>query len=258
MLAVISVIVVLMLSLLITRIATIALTLTGLSRESAKFQARSAFTGVGFTTDEAEKVVNHPLRRRVLLLLMLLGNAGIVTAVSSIILTFVGADNSGNWFWRLFWLVFGLATLWTLATSEWVDRRLSPVISWLLKRWSSLDVRDYARVLHLAGDYGIIEMEVEPQDWLAHKSLAELDLSHEGVLVLGVQRSSKYIGAPKGHTRILPNDTLILYGRSPVLADLDLRRDNSEGDQAHQHRKEEQERVVEEETQVSQPAEKAT
>jgi uncharacterized protein with PhoU and TrkA domain len=128
----------------------------------------------------------------------------------------------------------------------------------LLKRWSSLDVRDYARVLHLAGDYGIIEMEVEPQDWLAHKSLAELDLSHEGVLVLGVQRSSKYIGAPKGHTRILPNDTLILYGRSPVLADLDLRRDNREGDQAHQHRKEEQERVVHEETQVSQPAEETT
>jgi Trk-type K+ transport system membrane component len=44
------------LSLIITRVATMALMLTGLSRESARFQSRSAFTGVGFTTTEAESL----------------------------------------------------------------------------------------------------------------------------------------------------------------------------------------------------------
>lgn len=44
----------------ITRIATIALTHTGLSRQTARFQARSAFTVVGYTTSESEKLVNHP------------------------------------------------------------------------------------------------------------------------------------------------------------------------------------------------------
>jgi len=78
MIAIISLLMVLVFSLLITRIATIALTYTGLSRQSAKFQARSAFTEVGFTTSESEKVVNHPVRRRILLLMMLIGNAGIV------------------------------------------------------------------------------------------------------------------------------------------------------------------------------------
>jgi zinc protease len=56
---------VLVISLLITRIATIALTYTGLSRQAAKFQARSAFTGVGFTTSESEKVVMEERRLRV-------------------------------------------------------------------------------------------------------------------------------------------------------------------------------------------------
>jgi len=51
MLAIGTVLAALLLSLLITRIATIALSVTGLSRETARFQARSAFTGVGFTTD---------------------------------------------------------------------------------------------------------------------------------------------------------------------------------------------------------------
>jgi hypothetical protein len=47
MLAIISLLVVLTVSILITRIATVALTRIGLSREAACFQARSAFTGVG-------------------------------------------------------------------------------------------------------------------------------------------------------------------------------------------------------------------
>ena len=55
------------LSLFITRLATIALTYTGLSREAARFQARSAFTGTGFTTSEAERVVDHPVRRRIIM-----------------------------------------------------------------------------------------------------------------------------------------------------------------------------------------------
>lgn len=64
MLSIVSLLLILTLSILITRIATVALTHTGLSREAARFQARSAFTDVGFTTSESEKVVNHPERRR--------------------------------------------------------------------------------------------------------------------------------------------------------------------------------------------------
>ena len=52
--AAVSVLVVLLVSLLIARVGTVALTVTGMSREAARFQARSAFFGVGFTTGEAE------------------------------------------------------------------------------------------------------------------------------------------------------------------------------------------------------------
>src|SRR5204863_1437497 len=74
-------------SLLITRVGTTALVHTGLSREVARFQARSAFFGVGFTTSESESVVNHPVRRRIVLWLVLLGNAGIVTVLASVVLS---------------------------------------------------------------------------------------------------------------------------------------------------------------------------
>ena len=69
MIAVLTLVVVVLLSLVITRMATVALTLTGMSSEAARFQARSALTGAGFTTSESEAVVNHPVRRRIVLFL---------------------------------------------------------------------------------------------------------------------------------------------------------------------------------------------
>jgi len=61
MIAIISLLLVVLLSIIVTRVASIALTHTGISREAARFQARSAFTGSGFTTNESEMVVNHPI-----------------------------------------------------------------------------------------------------------------------------------------------------------------------------------------------------
>ncbi|MEA2184166.1 MAG: hypothetical protein QOF69_3351, partial [Solirubrobacteraceae bacterium] len=65
-----SVLVVVLLTLVVTRVATVILISTGMSRESARFQARSALSGAGFTTRESETVVEHPVRRRVISVLM--------------------------------------------------------------------------------------------------------------------------------------------------------------------------------------------
>ena len=133
MIAILSLLFVVVISLLIVRIATVALTLTGLSKELARFQARSAFTGSGFTTKESEQVMQHPVRRRIIMLLMLLGNAGIVTVISSLFLSLT-SDSGGNdvtdqlWF-RIVVLLSGLAGLAFLAYSSWLDQKMSRLIS---------------------------------------------------------------------------------------------------------------------------------
>lgn len=91
MLAIVSLLAIVTLSVVITRVATVMLTATGLSRDIARFQARSAFSGAGFTTNESESVVNHPVRRRIVLQLMLLGAAGVVTSLTSLLLSFTDA-----------------------------------------------------------------------------------------------------------------------------------------------------------------------
>ncbi len=165
MLAVVSLLAVVTIGLTITRVATIVLTTTGLSRDVARFQARSAFTGVGFTTTEAESVVNHPVRRRVIMWLVLVGNAGIVTTVTSLLLSFNDATG-GQTLLRTAVIVLGLFGLWLLAGSRVVDRAVHRATEWALRRYTKLELRDYDQLLHVTEDYAVIELEVRAGDWL--------------------------------------------------------------------------------------------
>ncbi len=246
MFGVISLVMVVVVSMLVTRIATIALTHTGLSRESARFQARSALTGAGFTTNESEKVVNHPVRRRIVMLLMLVGNAGIVTGIGSLMLTFMHQGQQGWWAFsiKVALLAVSLGCLWLLASSAWVDRHLSVLIERGLQRYTRLNVRDYESLMQLAGDYRLVELAISEQDWLAGMRLSEADIRGEGLLVLAVKRANgEFVGVPHGDTEIGAHDNLVLYGHLDAIKALDKRRRTGFAKQSHveatiRHRKE--------------------
>jgi len=232
MIQVLSLLLVLLLSLLITRVATVALTLTGLSKQSARFQARSALTGAGYTTTESEQIVNHPVRRRIVMWLMLLGNGGLVIVASLVILTFT-SDNSVQWTDVVF-LSLGAGVLWFLAVSQWVDKWLTRVIEYMLSHSTDIDIRDYAGLLRLRGEYKIVEMSIREADWLAERDLVQLGLSREGALVLGINRQDGHFrGAPRADTQLKPGDTVLLYGSEDSLAALDQRRRGAAGNREH-------------------------
>ncbi len=234
MIAIVSLLFVLVVSLIITRVASLALTHTGLSRQAATFQARSAFTGVGFTTSESEKVVNHPVRRRILLLLMLVGNAGVVTAIATLLIGFIRVEGGAPVWMRAVVLAGGLALLLLIAMSKRMDHLLSRVVLWALKRFTSLNVRDYAALLHLSGEYAIGEIYVQEGDWMASRTLRSLKLAGEGVVVLSVTRADgTFVGAPKPETELRAGDMLVVYGRTPRIQALDERRRGTGGELAH-------------------------
>jgi hypothetical protein len=187
---------------------------------------------VGFTTSEAEDVVAHPVRRRIVGGLMIVGSAGLVTAVSSLILSFGGAHNEQKLI-RGFILVAGLTVLWLISRSAWVDRRLSSLIGRIL-RWRGYDVRDYGRLLALQRDWAVSELVVEEDDWIAGRTLGQLRLRDEDIDVLGIQKpNGEYIGVPHGDRRLDAGDVLVLYATEERLEELDVRKRGREGDEAH-------------------------
>jgi hypothetical protein len=250
MAAAISLIIIVFLTITINRIATIALSHTGLSTDAAKFQARSAFTGSGFTTTETEAVMGHPVRRRIIFALMLMGNAGLVTAASTLVLAFALPKTTSSLFISIGIIIGGIALLTWFTKSKLVDRIISKIIDRVLRRYTDLDLRDYVAVLHLTGDYQITNLSIEEEDWISNKMLKESDLSHEGIVVLGIQRKNgPYIGSPSADTEIHAEDVLTVYGKAASFKELDSRRKGRRGDQEHKKAVLEHERDQEKEQQ---------
>lgn len=228
------------LSIISVRVSAKALVLTGLSEEVARFQARSIFTGTGYSTEEAESVMQHPLRRRIAMMMMLAQNAGLVTVVSMFVLSFVDAGGLAVTLQRGLILVGGLATLAVLARSKWVER----AIEWGLDRFTDLAVKDYYHMLNLEEDFTISRHRMSEGSWLADKTLEGMDLPGEGVMVLSILRTGE--AAPGGTYRVYPGDELTLYGEASGLEELSGRLGDASGDEAHETAKERHRRRTEE------------
>jgi len=220
--AAISLLIIVSLSFLIVRIGTIALTMTGLSEDIASFQSLSAFSGVGFTTDEAETVLVTAARRRIVKMLIRLGSVGVVTAISSLFLSLT--DSAGAISVRLAVIIAGLILLVLLSRNQWFQRILTPLIRKLLQRTGAVHVHDYASLLRMREGYGVSEVEVTTGSWLAGGTLRQLRPRAEGVTVLGIIRNDgQYIGAPQPDEPFEPGDRLILYGQTDRLREISAR-----------------------------------
>ncbi len=221
------------LSLFISKLAAIALMHTGLSAQASQFQARSAFTGTGFTTREAESIVRHPVRRRIIMWLMVVRSAGLVTIVISLFLSFLGPGELGR-IGIFAALVSGLAGIYLISRSHLVDRLVHRFVRWALEHWTELNVQDYASLLNLSGKYAVLEIRISEESWFSGKTVGQCFLEREGVKLLGITRKDgTYLGVPGPDTEFLPQDTLVLYGRHKTLRKLDSRPGGTEGEAEH-------------------------
>ena len=241
MIAILTLIFVIAFSMLISKIATIALMHTGMSRERARFQSRSAFTGAGFTTSESEVVVKHPVRRKIIMILILLGNAGIVTAISSLILGFVGGGTSTAYLRNFSLLFAGIGLLYLSTRSKRLDQLLERVINRAISRHTDLRPQKFETLMTVMEDYEVTEVSAKDNDWLQDSTLADLKLTDEGILVLGIIREDIYIGVPRGRYKIKEGDKLIVYGKADQISDLCRRYDKLQGKVEHEESVEEHE-----------------
>lgn len=219
MVAVFSLLIIITLSVIAVRIGGIALELTGVSPEIASFQAQSAFSGAGFTTQESEAIVTHPVRRRIVRVLILFGSAGITTSIATLVLTFVG-QTGRNALARGGALLLGVAIIFLFARSKYIYNVMKRIISRALERWTSLRIFDYEQLLGFGSGYNISRIAVRKDSFLSNKKLSQLRLDREGVLVLAIYRKmgrkEEFIGAPAGETEIKTGDVLICYSRKDV------------------------------------------
>ncbi len=218
MIAALTLFTVLTISILVSRTGAVALRLTGLPEQVARFQARSAFTGAGFTTSESEAIVNHPVRRRIVSQLMIVGNLGLVSVMATVIVSLVGSSGpEGALLLQLLWLAAVLLVLWFLVLNPFADRIMCNIIGRLLAKTEGFGGRKPARLLQLPAGHGVMQFLVHTESGLAGRQLREL--VSNGVVVLGLQHEDgTYINLPHDGEEVRPADEIFFYGPDQVLA----------------------------------------
>lgn len=205
-----------LISFLFVRAASIALMMTGLDKNKARFQALSAFTGTGFTTKEAESVVNHPQRRKIMRWLMIMGNAGIVTVI--ITATSSLATSKGYLLpLNILILIVGILLIYKLAKYRGFTRKWEHFIEKKLIKSPVFEESATEDLLHFLEGYGLVKKIILEESPLHGKSLMESKLNEKGILVLGIERDKNWIPTPKATEIIKSGDNLVIYGPLEVL-----------------------------------------
>ncbi len=211
MTAALTIAVLLALSATIVRFASVALRQTGLPDSVARFQSISALSGTGFTTREAELIVNYPIRRKIVTGLMLLGNLGLASVAATFIVAFVGAGMDADAvLLQMFAFAFAIAMTWLVLANKTVDRLSCALISHILNRTVTFKSRRYVRVYQLEDGYSIAEHTFAGPDPI---SLSELADRANGLTPLAVRGgSARAVCNPTGDRRVAPGDAIFFFG----------------------------------------------
>jgi hypothetical protein len=200
------------LSFFIVRVGAVALELTGMERLKARFQALSAFTGTGFTTRESEMIVGHYQRRKIVTILMILGNAGIISVIASFVLSLVTTRGFVKPYLTLLGIILFVLIFYLLVTRKGVQQALTRKIRQKLITRMDLERVAVEEILHQAEGYGIAIVEMTPGNELIGISLAKSGLRERGVMVLSIERAGVPLPAPRAQEVIISGDRLVCYG----------------------------------------------
>lgn len=186
-------------TLAIVRVAGVALRLTGMPQPVARFQAISALTGTGFTTSEAEGTMHHPVRRRILTMLMFTGHLGLVSITSTVILTMTASESTVGAFVQILFMLAAILAICALAVSKTLDRVMCDWIGRLLMRLGWINTLPYEILFETPDGHQLGEHTVTMQTQLSPDLHA---VSHNGEML--------------GHDDTLllkKGDHLVLYGK---------------------------------------------
>ncbi len=208
--SVILLLVVVIVSLAIVRLAAVALELTGVPWDRAKFHALSAFTNTGFPTREAEEVVRHPFRRKIVGYLIVLGNAGLITTIATFASSLV-ETNAALALRNLAIVVSGVILI------VWVARKPALAVPlkaaserWLSRRYA-LHASPPSELMHLHEGYALERRTVDAGSPAAGMTLDKLRHARSPVQVLVIERGTESYPLPDADMMLHPGDRIVVY-----------------------------------------------
>jgi len=190
---------------------SIALEASGMERTKARFQVLSAITGTGFTTSEAESIVNHPTRRRIATWLIFIGNTGVIAFIVGLIL-FVRVGITAPSPLQIGVIVIVVLAIILLIKFGAVDKFTSGIIS-LVRKGRPTSYLLAEEVLHQVGHYGVARIAVSKKDVTADFTIKATGFGERGITILAIERGDMVLPLPKAEETVLAGDYMLCYGK---------------------------------------------
>ena len=209
--AVIPIVIIVVIFFFIVRIATVILKLTGMDEATARFQAVSAFTGTGFTTAEAETILDDKIRRKTVVVLMVLGKVGIVSAIAGLFLSFGKGDLLADLEKAVILLAF-IFILYKITTLKGFSRALNKFIEKRIVSRAIVRQRILEEIFHLPKGYGLAQLTITAKSNENGLTLAKAGFIDKDILVLSIERKEQLIAFPHARDVIQKGDKLLCYG----------------------------------------------
>jgi len=207
-------------------IFTILFRLTGMTRSKSRFQVISLFTNSGYTTQEAELIMNHQLRRKLANTTMIFGyllNVTVISVLINIIMTLGNSQSQDVWKFVLY--IGGFFAVLTIISKI---RFVSRFFQFMTKRIAVvLFYGKHANIIEVLDNYdqnSIVEVTVR----VLPKILDQVPLkangvkSEYGIQVLAINRSHQVITDVSGEDFIRKGDRLVLFGKMRNIRELFL------------------------------------
>lgn len=214
-----------LISVVVVKAGAAAFHLTGLNWSAAWFQAMSCFTTTGFTTRESELIMSHAQRRKIAMVLMVLGNAGFVTLIATLAGSMQPMRESAIFsvlgiripaylqtVLNLLLMLVGMGVIAALFSRTWFGQGMT---TWLRKRlgtrwdwWLQLGTE----TLLTADGVGVATLTLEEGAPSLGGPLERLT-ADSGLRVVGLERGGATTLDPKPDEVLERDDRLICIGR---------------------------------------------
>lgn len=203
-------VVVIAVSYVLVTVGATMLELTGMEAGVARFEALSAFSGTGYTTRNSAMVVRHPVRRRIVMTLIILGNAGTATLIASLIGTFY----VGTWSQAL---VRGAILVLVAGVAAWAIRRFGHAFGERVRRLLMPAMVDegvaHEEVLLYQEGFGLARVEIREGSRLDGVPLRRSGLRERHLEILAIEDGTEVASVPEADWVLARGQWVLVYGR---------------------------------------------
>lgn len=214
-------------SMIVVRIGAIALEITGLPEQQASFEALSSYSGTGFTTSQSEYAINSPQRKKIIVTLIRLGNAGVITTIATLggtviatpklVSSFIGHTEAQGWeMWlpavAILLMTWGLITIYRELKKPALNRVAKEAISMILLKGHFVRPVNYEEIWMSPLGNGFVQVTIAVGNPMVGKPLSSIDLVSHHIKLLSVERLNESVTEFDEHFVFHQGDLVNCFG----------------------------------------------